>query len=260
MLQHDPSASPPEESSVLGLAQSYAWLGQRLLGYERVDDLFQALTFVAVRQVPGAEDAGITRCSHGGPMETVASTSDLVLSTDRIQYELGAGPCIDAIRSDGVVRTGDLRAEPRWREFGRRASDETGVRSMMAFRLYLEEQDDVVTGLNVYSRQADAFTVWAQTVGLLLATHGALAVANARARERSEHLNRALLSNREIGVAIGILMATHQVSRDDALGLLRIASQHTNRKLADLASQVADMGELALPTPEPVRAVKAKRA
>jgi len=130
----------------------------------------------------------------------------------------------------------------------------------MAFRLYLEEQDDVVTGLNVYSRQADAFTVWAQTVGLLLATHGALAVANARARERSEHLSRALLSNREIGVAIGILMATHRVSRDDALGLLRIASQHTNRKLADLASQVADMGELALPTPEPVRAVQAKRA
>jgi hypothetical protein len=253
LSQHEPSPAAPEQYSALGLAQSYAWLGQRLLTYDKVPDLFEALTSVAVRQVPGAEDAGITRSAKGGPMETLAPTSDLVSATDRIQYELDSGPCIDAIRSDGVVRAGDLRGEPRWAELGHRAYDATGVQSMLSFRLYLEEEDDVVTGLNLYSRKVEAFSMWSQTVGLLLATHGALALANARAHERNDHLNRALLSNREIGVAIGILMATHQISRDDALGLLRIASQHTNRKLADIASEVADAGELALPTLEGVR-------
>ncbi len=66
--------------------------------------------------------------------------------------------------------------------------------------LSFEKVDDLFEALtSVAVRQVEAFTPWAQTVGLLLATHGALALAKARARERSEHLNRALVSNREIG-------------------------------------------------------------
>jgi hypothetical protein len=67
---------------------------------------------------------------------------------------------------------------------------------MMSFPLYGEEQDGVVTGINFYSTQSNAFTPWAQTVGLLLATHGALAVANALTRRRNADLSRALVSNR----------------------------------------------------------------
>jgi hypothetical protein len=71
---------------------------------------------------------------------------------------------------------------------------------MLSFRLFLEDSD-VVAGLNMYSLQPDAFDETARTVGLLLATHGALAVA-------------------------------------------AIASQHGNRKVADLAADVADTGQL----------------
>jgi len=48
----------PEEYPVLGLAQSYAWSGQQLLSFEKVDDLFEALTSVAVKQVPGVSRCG----------------------------------------------------------------------------------------------------------------------------------------------------------------------------------------------------------
>lgn len=246
MSAPDSSPSTVETSTLSGLAQSYAWLGQQLLTRESVDEVFEALTSVGVQQVPGAEHAGITRY-HKGVLETLAATSELVMATDRIQYALNSGPCVEAIRAGEVLRTGDLRSEPRWPEFGPRAYDAMGVRSMMSFRLYMEEQDDVVTGINFYSTKPDAFSLWAQTIGLLLVTHGALAVANAWARKRNADLSRALVSNRVIGVAIGILVSTHKITPEDALGLLRIASQHRNRKLVDLASDVVTTGQLVLP-------------
>jgi AmiR/NasT family two-component response regulator len=45
-------------------------------------------------------------------------------------------------------------------------------------------------------------------------------------------------------MAMGILMARHQVTDDQAFDLLRIASQNSNRKLADIARDVCDTGAL----------------
>jgi hypothetical protein len=81
----------------------------------------------------------------------------------------------------------------------------------------------------------------------LLATHGALAVAAAYALERVGNLEVALASNREVGVAMGVLMNQHKITREQAFDLLRIASQHGHRKLVEIATEVADTGTLALP-------------
>ena len=82
-----------------------------------------------------------------------------------------------------------------------------------------------------------AFDEHAELVGLMLATHGALAVALSANQQQVENLRRALVSNREIGVAMGVLMTRHQVTRDQAFGLLRMASQNTNRKLHEVAGR-----------------------
>ena len=58
----------------------------------------------------------------------------------------------------------------------------------------------------------------------------------------------ALKSSREIGIAMGVVMASNKVTRDQAFDLLRIVSQRTHRKLADIAVDVADTGTLDLPT------------
>ena len=50
-------------------------------------------------------------------------------------------------------------------------------------------------------------------------------------------------------MAMGVLMATHKVTDDDAFTLLRIASQNTNRKLLDIADGVIETGALELPPP-----------
>ena len=54
-------------------------------------------------------------------------------------------------------------------------------------------------------------------------------------------------SNREIGVAVGILMANHQLTDEQAFDLLSRVSQRTNRKLRLVALEVARVGAIELP-------------
>lgn len=66
---------------------------------------------------------------------------------DRIQYATGQGPCLDAIREHRVFVPEDLLAERRWPLFSARAVAETGVRSILSFRLFL--QQDTLGSLNL---------------------------------------------------------------------------------------------------------------
>lgn len=52
------------------------------------------------------------------------------------------------------------------------------------------------------------------------------------------------LANREIGVAIGVLMHEHRLSQAQAFDVLRAASQDSNRRLADIALEVVTTGTL----------------
>lgn len=69
-------------------------------------------------------------------------------------------------------------------------------------------------------------------------------------RRTMANLQAALDSNREIGAAMGILMATHRISQPQAFDLLRTASQCSNRKLRDVASEVVLMGMLDQTVPQ----------
>ena len=209
-------------------------------------DVLTVLTHKGVEIIDGAEHAAVSM-GRKNSWETVAATSQTPLRVDAIQYELGTGPCVDAVLKHTVFVTDDLEHDPRWPEFGRKASTETGVRSMMSYRMFLEDSRQVLAGLNFYSHKREAFTLQEQTLGLLLATHGALIVANAEQGDEITNLQHALESNRDIGTAMGILMAMHKITKDQAFQALRVASQHSHRKLRDLAHEVIDTGTLDLP-------------
>jgi hypothetical protein len=163
---------------------------------------------------------------------------------DQIQYDLGSGPCIDAALAGPVYNAADLRTDSRWPEFGRRCVAATSIISMLSIRLFVESDVDIIAALNMYSHQPAAFDDISEGVAQLVATHGALAVAKAAAESRSRNLERALQTSRDIGCAMGVLMAIHQVTRSQAFDLLRMTSQRTHRKLADIAVEVADTGVL----------------
>lgn len=67
-----------------------------------------------------------------------------------------------------------------------------------------------------------------------------MAISAVREREQAETLSQGLASNREIGKAVGLMMALPKIPDTQAFDLLRRASQDMNLKLADVARQVID--------------------
>jgi GAF domain-containing protein len=237
--------------SAAELAVLFAELGRDLLSERGLDGTLGLITSRSMTLVPGAQYAAVSR-GRRGRFETVAQTGELPVLVDQIQYELGSGPCVDAALEQCIYRTGELAADQRWPEFGRRAAAEHGIHSMLSTRLFLED-DDLVAALNLYSTAPDAFSESDETVALMLATHASTATAAARLHEQVQHLERALQSNRGIGIAIGVLMNQYKVTKEQAFDLLRMASQHGHRKLAEVARDVTETGILELP-PLPDRA------
>lgn len=242
--------TPWTSQSLSELAGLFSELGRELLTARSLEGTLERISERAVKLVPAAQHAAISR-GRNGRFETVGSTDELPVKVDQIQYELGSGPCVDAARNAEIYRVGDLPDDQRWPEFGRRAAAEHGVHSMLSVRLFLEG-DDLVAALNLYSAATDAFDEDDESLGVLLATHASTAMASARLHEQVEHLERALQSNRGIGVAMGVLMNQYKITQNEAFDLLRMASQHGHRKLADVAVDVTETGILELP-PLPAR-------
>jgi ANTAR domain-containing protein/GAF domain-containing protein len=220
-------------------AKLFAELGRELAATDPEETLHR-LTEVTVSRIPAAHAASVTTLRDGA-FRTVAASHDRARKADAVQYELGSGPCVDAIVEDTIYNPGDLRHDRRWPEFGKQVSELCGYTAMLSFRLAV---DELIAGLNIYAEQPHVFDGDAAELGWLLATHGGIALATSTNRQRARNLQRALESNRDIGVAVGILMSRHRITRDQAFTLLRIASQRLNRKVHDLSCDVIDTGAL----------------
>jgi GAF domain-containing protein len=210
-----------------------------------LDAVLNAITRRAVETVAGAETAAITIKRGTDKYVTVAPTSEFAVAVDRIQYETSEGPCLDSLEAGHVFRSDDVATDPRWPTFGPKAAADTAVVSMLSHRLFIED-DTILGALNLYSRRPAAFAEHNLSVLDKLATHSAIALVKANAEEQNGHLRAALDSNRRIGVAMGVIMATYKTTDDQAFDLLRMASQHSHRKLRDVAEDVIITGALEL--------------
>jgi transcriptional regulator with GAF, ATPase, and Fis domain len=224
------------------LAEVFADIARQLHEQSTPMDVVERITRAAVDTVEGCDHAALSLIRRHGRIETKGATDEVPHAVDAIQYETGQGPCLGAIDEHEVFQIDDLAADERWPPFSRRAAEETGVRSMLSFRLFVEA--DTIGALNFYSREVGAFDEHACTVGTILATHAALGIRAVQDKERAEQLDQALASNRVIGMAMGVLMARGRMTEQEAFSVLTRASQHLNRRLRDVASQVVDTGLL----------------
>jgi len=197
---------------------------------------------VAARSVVGGEHAAISVMAGNGPPRTGPTSDDLPLQVDRIQYETGEGPCMQALMASDLVLVNDLASSADWPSFAKRAVDETGVRSMLSFRLFLNDGNR--GALNFYAMKPDAFDMSSVATGSIFAAYASMAQLAALHQDLAIHLTRAVESNREIGVAMGILMANKRLTQEQAFTSLRIASQQLHRKLRDIAADVIYTGAL----------------
>jgi GAF domain-containing protein len=248
----DPAPEHPQQivPAPRELAETFAEIGRQLAAQVDTLNALDAVLHVALDRVPAVRWASVTR-SRDNHYSTMVATDQVARNADKLQYDLGDGPCIDAVVDETVFVSNDLSREPRWGPWGREVVADLGVNSVLSVRLVVDGGDDVETGLsaglNLYGEHRDAFDPESRTLATLLATHAAVAVGAVIFREQARHMQHALDSNREIGVAMGVLMGIHKVSREHAFDLLRIASQNSNRKLRDIAAIIAETGELDLP-------------
>ena len=241
----DPTGVPADEASLhlLDLAEAMRSLSVEADASDEAS--LGRLVETAAVHIPGVRWASVTTL-RAGRFRTEASSDPAAARADALQYEVGAGPCVDAVLEDHVLVVEDLEHDRRWPEFAARAREEVGIAGVLAYRLTLQSDSPAIACLNAYSDTVGALDDASVATGLVLATHASLLVSVVLDRERAHHLERALRSNREIGVAMGVLMQRHGLSREQAFDVLRVASQDSNRRLADLAVEVADTGTIAL--------------
>ena len=204
-----------------------------------VEATLQAITAAAVVSIPGAEHCSISYVSGHGTVESRAPTGDLPQRLDDVQNRFRQGPCLDAIWEQETVRIDDMRSEDRWPHYAAEAVD-LGVLSGLSFQLLVT--GDHLGALNLYAERPHAFDEESEDVGLVVAAHAAVALAGAR---QEANLLRAVTSRDLIGQAKGILMERFKITADQAFAVLSRTSQVTNRKLIDIAGELAETGFLA---------------
>jgi GAF domain-containing protein len=196
----------------------------------------------AARIVPNTLEAGLTLVRGDGRPRTLAASSTLAAQVDTIECDLGEGPCIEAIEEDDLIVANDLVTDDRWPRFRARALAETSIRSMMGARIFLSADDR--GALNFYAPEAGAFTQYDVGVAGMLSIVASLALQASIEQQKVTNLEAALDSSRQIGMAIGILMARNLFTPEKAFEELRRASQRLHRKVRDIAAEVNDTGTL----------------
>jgi GAF domain-containing protein len=193
--------------------------------------------------VVGCTWTAMVRLNSDGTLRFAARSSDAVLDRiERIVCETGQGLAPTALQSRGCVLVTDLDGDRRWPQWRLRVLAETPVRAALGFPLHLDGTP--LGAIAMYAPEPGFFTADRIAVASVYADHASIALARVSERLAAENLRAALQTNREIAMAIGIIMNAHRLTKDQAFDLLRVASQHRHRKVHDLAAQVVLTGEL----------------
>lgn len=227
----------PEPAGEQQLAETFAEISRVLLAEPDVQRTLDKMCQLLVRTVDGCNHAVVTvvRNHH---LESPAASDDVGPAVDALQFEVNDGPCVEAIRQQHTVVTDDLTAEARWPQFSRRAVETTGVRSMLAFRLFVA--GDTLGSLNLYSRQPRAFSEESLAVGTIFAAHASVAFRAAQAKEDLGRLREVLEARELIGQAKGILMGRQGISSQAAQDILQRGAERLKVELRELARRVVD--------------------
>jgi len=196
----------------------------------------QAVIAMAVQTGP-CDGASITMRGAGKTVDTVASSDGKVEQADLLQYELGEGPGLEAVWTDGVFIVPDLVADGRWPHWSPRAA-ELGIGASLAVHLFT---DAALGSLNLYSLAPRGFSESDIENAKVIAAQASVVLAYARTQQNLWH---AIDTRNLIGQAQGILMQRYGLTAPKAFAVLRRYSQHHNIKLTVLAEQLTTTGQL----------------
>lgn len=231
----------------LDAARLFVHVAQDLMTQPDVAATQERIVSMAVK-LTGCTSAAILTILPSAEVRITASTDPvLAASLAQITVETAEGPAVQALGRRQALAAASLPRERRWPEYARRVLAETPVRSETAYPLQAEGYDFGV--LSLHSIEDGYFTDEIRAAAEIYAGHALMASMFAKERNKAANLEIGLVSNREIGTAIGVLMTSHRITDQQAFDVLRKASQHGHRKLRDIAAEVVLTGQLPVDAP-----------
>ena len=216
-------------------ATVFAALAEIIYQGSDVNEMYSAICVAATLVVRGCDHASLL-LRDGDRYLTVGASDRLAQQIDDIERRAGDGPCIDAIEEETPQIDPDLTTRSLWPKLASVLVAETPVRGAMGFRLLVDKRKGAA--LNLFSDAPDVFDAESAGRAAVLAAFASVAINAIAKGEDAASLRRGLMSNREIGKAVGMLMLLHEMSEQQAFDLLRRHSQALNIKLADVAREV----------------------
>jgi transcriptional regulator with GAF, ATPase, and Fis domain len=206
-------------------------------------DIIEFLHTLAERCVTLLEidAAGLMLSDQCGTLHATAASAENARFLELFELQIDSGPCLDAFRTGEPVVNADLHAnEQRWPRFAE-AAEASGYVSVHALPLRL--RSSVIGALNLFCIRSGALSEADIRTGQALAdiaTIGILAQRNLHQAEMlTIQLQAALNSRVIIEQAKGVLAERHRITVDEGFALLRAYCRATNRRLSDVARDVA---------------------
>jgi len=204
------------------------------------DTVVAELAEHAAVEIPGAQYAGITITRNAKHIDTPAATHKWPILLDEIQQLHREGPCLTAAWEEKTIHVADLETDDRFPLYRRDALEQTPIRSIMSFQMFIA--GETMGALNIYAEQPHAFGQASRDLGLIFAAHSSVAWNAAR---RDEQFKRALASRDTIGQAKGMIMERYGVDAVQAFEVLRKLSQDSNVPLVQVATELVAKAQSA---------------
>jgi hypothetical protein len=240
-----PDSNPDEFAALAELSEIFGELVETLHQGQPADLTPQRIVDTALHCVPRSRSCALVIVDDDG-LSTVAATDGIGDEIARIRDGTGEGPTLDILETNDLVACDDLPDDERWPEFGRQATDRTGVRSILSYRLYLGRNRR--GALSFYSDWPYAFDEVAIATGAIFAAYCSLALISNHLFGERVSRRRSSEVHREIGIAVGILMASLGLDTSAAFARLHGSARQLRKSLPEVSEYVQRHG--ALPAQE----------
>ena len=243
------------------LAEVFVRLADTLVDDFDVVEFLDGLSTDAVH-VLDVEAAGVMLADEGGVLRLLASSDERMRRLELFELQNEQGPCPDAFRTGSTVTASALQGRQRWPEFAQVAAEQD---MQWTCAVPLRLRGTILGALNLFRTTDEPFT----DVELRIAQAMAQAAATGLLQQRSiserqllaDQLQTALHSRVVIEQAKGVLAEYLNITVDEAFQQLRARARNANRKLTELARDVATkrIGADAFTAPTPQNRLSSAR-
>ncbi|MEV4052360.1 GAF and ANTAR domain-containing protein [Amycolatopsis sp. NPDC049688] len=221
------------------LAAVAARMSGLLLSRETVESVLELIVSLAGVTVTAADGVGVTLIDGTGEFVTTSASGPLVREADTLQYELGEGPCMAALRECSPQRIDDVAAERRWTRWCAAVAG-SGLRSVITAPMVTG--DGCHGAIKLYATVPRAFGAADERTLVQFSERAAVLVANAQAAERAERFSerfKETLRDRDlITMAKGFLMGRDGLDEDAAFDRLLALARAGGGSPAEAAAQL----------------------